>query len=291
MLLPPFAAPILSSIEKALSAAIPSPVGAQASLFAAARYALLAPGKRLRPLMFLTLLRDCRFSLDRALPLAAAIECIHAYSLIHDDLPCMDDDDTRRGQPTVHKVYGEAHALLTGDYLLTRAFELIASAEQCKASALLKTMRVLATRAGGFGMIGGQVLDIRLTASTQTSKVLDQMHRWKTGALFAAACEMALVLAQQSQALCTRLAAFGEQFGLAFQIANDLADTSPGQKQKANFASYYTRDQVHALKQAHFKRAFTELDPVASHFPLFHSLVDALQAPFDALPSQNFFAR
>ncbi len=291
MPLPPFATQILSSIEQALAAAIPRPVGPQEPLFAAARYALLAPGKRLRPLMFLTLLHDCHVPLDPTLPIAAALECIHTYSLIHDDLPCMDDDNTRRGQPTVHKVYGEAHALLTGDYLLTRAFELIAQAQQCPADALLKAMRILATRAGACGMIGGQALDIHLTAATQTSTALDQMHRWKTGALFAAACEMALVLAQESEALCARLATFGEQFGLAFQIANDLADTSPDRKQKANFASYYTLDQVHALKQEHIKRACAELAPVAARFPHFHALVDALHKTFDTSHSQNFFAR
>ncbi|MEO2094154.1 MAG: polyprenyl synthetase family protein, partial [bacterium] len=152
---------------------------------------------------------------------AAALELVHTYSLVHDDLPCMDDDDLRRGRPTCHKVYGEALAVLVGDALLTRAFEVLAGAKGASAAGALQ---VLARAAGGAGMVGGQVLDMTVEASGASPEDVRDLQRKKTGALLGAACELGALTGGASPVACAGARDFGEALGLAFQVVDDALD-------------------------------------------------------------------
>ena len=195
----------------------------QQKLFSAMRYSLLAGGKRLRPLLVLEFCRMCGGDIEKAMPFAAAVEMIHTYSLIHDDLPCMDDDDFRRGNPTNHKVYGEAIAILAGDGLLTAAFSYIAKAD-IPSQWKIDAVQVLSECAGELGMVGGQVLDIESEKRQCTvQEVLDIQSR-KTGALIRSACMLGVLAAQGSQEQMKAAATFASHLGLAFQIRDDILD-------------------------------------------------------------------
>ena len=187
----------------------------------AMRYSLLCRGKRIRPVLLLAAYQSNQDDLSPALPFAAAVECIHTYSLIHDDLPAMDNDDMRRGQPTNHKVYGEALAILAGDALLTLAFELIASSKLPRA---LDAVRILASRAGANGMIAGQTLDMDQKASGNTAGLVRYIHRRKTADLITAPVEMGFVLGGADEQVLTAARAYGQALGMAFQITDDLLD-------------------------------------------------------------------
>lgn len=195
----------------------------QQNLFSAMRYSLLAGGKRIRPVMVFAFCKICSGDFALAAPFAAAVEMIHTYSLIHDDLPCMDNDDFRRGKPTNHKVYGEATAVLAGDGLLTAAFEHIADAD-LPAQTKIAAVKVLSSCAGEKGMVGGQVLDMD-SESRQCTKqeVLDIQNR-KTGALIRAACQLGVLAGNGSKEQLAAAAAFADHLGLAFQIRDDMLD-------------------------------------------------------------------
>lgn len=206
-------------------------------LHAACRYALTGEGKHIRPLLTLLTADMCGGDQKQALSAAVAIEMVHTYSLIHDDLPCMDDDDVRRGRPTVHKVYGDATALLAGDALLTDAFRVISHPQQWpdvfpsfpQAESRLAQITILAQAAGGRGMVLGQALDMHWTARTGASKQdLDGIHQHKTGCLIAAACSMGAHAASASSKQVEQMGKFGEKLGLAFQICDDLLDEMEG---------------------------------------------------------------
>ena len=200
-------------------------------------YSLLAGGKRLRPILVLLSCQACGGSIEAAFPSACAIEMIHTYSLIHDDLPAMDNDDYRRGRLTNHKVYGEGMAILAGDALLTLAFEVIAR-ETEPASVAAACCADLASAAGWCGMVGGQVADLeaenRLKSSAESPRVIDDpeimlqqleaIHRRKTGRLLTSAVTLGARVAQANNELINRLDQFGKHVGLAFQIADDLLD-------------------------------------------------------------------
>ena len=196
----------------------------QKLLFDAIEYSLLPGGKRLRPILTLELCRICGRDWKKAVPFAAAIEMIHTYSLIHDDLPCMDNDDYRRGRLTNHKVYGEGMAVLAGDALLTDAFGIAASAELVKPEDMATAIGVLSECAGAVGMVGGQVLDIMSEERELTEQeVLDIQNR-KTGGLISAACALGVIAGggneEQYEAACQ----FAAGLGLAFQIRDDMLD-------------------------------------------------------------------
>lgn len=193
-------------------------------------YSLLAGGKRLRPVLALAAFEACggrREDEAVALAFASALECVHTYSLIHDDLPAMDDDDLRRGRPTCHKVYGEATAILAGDGLLTEAFALLADGPE---TTRLPLVALLARAAGAAGMVGGQQLDLELTGARSESgplpalPVVENVHRLKTGALLAAATEGGAIAARAGAETVGRLRQYGQALGLAFQIADDILD-------------------------------------------------------------------
>lgn len=200
-------------------------------LVKAMSYSLLSGGKRLRPLLVVLCAKAAGGTVELALPAACAVEMVHAYSLIHDDLPAMDDDDLRRGQPTSHKKFGEALAILAGDALLTGAFQVLA--EGCPpATAAVSTLE-LAKGAGAAGMVGGQVLDLAAEGKVQTAELpnsasdLEDLHRRKTGALIRAAVRLGLFAAQTErpdEMVRDALDRFATSFGLAFQIADDLLD-------------------------------------------------------------------
>lgn len=194
------------------------------SLVQAMEYSLLAGGKRLRPVLCLTWAELAGLSRERALPFACAIECIHTYSLIHDDLPAMDDDDLRRGRPSCHKRFDEATAILAGDGLLTEAFTLMARAEVAP-DLLLPAIREMSVAAGPRGMVGGQVLDMAYTARPGISlNELRAMHGMKTGALIRASCTCGAMLAGAGETFTARARAYGEAVGLAFQVVDDILD-------------------------------------------------------------------
>lgn len=194
-------------------------------LFDAARYALFSGGKRVRPLLLLACLETYGCPLEKGLSPASALECIHTYSLIHDDLPCMDNDDLRRGKPTLHRVFPEWHALLTGDYLLTFAFEILASAPHLLAAQKLDLIEIFSRQSGAQGMIGGQMLDLSYTANL-TQKELEQLHTYKTAALFSCALEAAAIIANTSLSDRLLLKECGIKLGIAFQVHDDLQDSA-----------------------------------------------------------------
>ena len=195
------------------------------SLFKAVRYALLSGGKRLRPLLTLAATHDLGGDLEVALLPSSALECIHTYSLIHDDLPCMDNDDMRRGKPSLHRAFDEGLAVLTGDFLLTKAFELITSAPGLTLRQKLRLVSSLSKRSGSEGMIGGQVVDI----ATKGKEILAKEQEWiderKTASLFIVALEFGGVIAGASDDDLDRLRTIGHHFGLAFQLLDDLEDS------------------------------------------------------------------
>lgn len=194
-------------------------------LYDAMYYSLLAGGKRIRPVLLLECCRLCGGEPAEALPFAGAIEMIHTYSLIHDDLPCMDDDDLRRGRPTNHKVYGEATAVLAGDALLTAAFEfMLDPSVKLPPERVLEAAGILARAAGGRGMVGGQILDMAGEGHSLGLHEVEELQRLKTGALIAAAAEMGCVLAGGSQEQRHSVRRYAECVGLAFQIQDDILD-------------------------------------------------------------------
>jgi geranylgeranyl diphosphate synthase, type II len=193
-------------------------------LLEAASYSLLGSGKRLRPLLTLITTESLGGDIEKALVPACAIEMIHTYSLIHDDLPCMDDDDMRRGRPTLHKVYPEGQAVLTGDLLLTFAFELLASHTKIEPKQSLQLITVLSQRAGGLGMILGQSLDLSSEGTTLSWPTLEEIHQRKTADLLSACLEFGGICAKASTSVCKTLANIGQNIGLSYQIVDDILD-------------------------------------------------------------------
>ena len=198
---------------------------ALSTIVEAQKYSLLGGGKRIRPYLVLAFCRILGGDEQAALPLACAIEMIHTYSLIHDDLPCMDNDDYRRGKLTNHKVFGESTAVLAGDALLTKAFEAIASAPMLSAGAKSRAVSLVACAAGDHGMIGGQIMDMA-AQQQDTLSYLIKMHAMKTGALIRAAAKLGCIAAGYAANDEATLAAdrYAEKIGLAFQVVDDILD-------------------------------------------------------------------
>lgn len=192
------------------------------NLYDAMRYSLLAGGKRLRPVLLLEACRLCGGAVEDALPFAGAIEMVHTYSLIHDDLPCMDNDDLRRGKPTNHKVYGETLAVLAGDALQPEAYRLILTAPGLDESRRAACGRILAEASGADGMVAGQVLDTLHAPKTEAE--VTEVHRLKTGAMIAGACRLGVAAAGGSGGLMAAAETYAQELGLAFQIRDDMLD-------------------------------------------------------------------
>lgn len=256
-----------AKMEGVLDGVLPKPEGPQAQIMHAMRYATLGGGKRLRP--FLLLEAAHMFGCEEpenggVLLAAAALECVHVYSLIHDDLPCMDDDDLRRGKPSVHKAYDEAIAVLAGDALLTLAFEIMARREIHKSSALrLAAISGLAKAAGSHGMIGGQVIDITAPDHHQDEALITNLQALKTGALIRYAVEAGGRMGGAKTADVKNLVRYADALGLVFQITDDILDIEGDAKEmgkatqkdaglgKATFVSIYglegAKDYAHKI--------------------------------------------
>lgn len=214
-------------IESALDGYLPAVDTLPPRLHEAMRYSVFAGGKRIRPILLLAACEAVGGQLSSALPAACALEMIHSYSLIHDDLPSMDDDDFRRGQPTNHKVYGEAAAILAGDGLLTEAFILLSNpaiVRDVDATKLIEVIHLLAKNSGSRGMVGGQVVDMESEEKAIDLPTLEYIHTHKTGALIVAAMEIGAIIGGASKEQRRALCRYGEAAGLAFQIADDILD-------------------------------------------------------------------
>ncbi|MCA8929226.1 MAG: polyprenyl synthetase family protein [Alphaproteobacteria bacterium] len=217
-------AAIAAAVDPLMAKLLPDGDGPEARLFDAMRYGALGPGKRLRPFLVVTSARLFGVPDDRSLRVAAAVELLHSYSLIHDDLPAMDDDDLRRGRPTVHKEFDEATAILAGDALLPLAFEILTDpATHPDPAVRCALVGGLAQAVGARGMVGGQMLDLSPPAAPTYGDVV-RMERLKTGALFAFACECGALLGEADTAARAALYAYAMDMGLAFQIIDDLLD-------------------------------------------------------------------
>lgn len=230
--LPGYLAERRALIDGALERLLPPANAYPEVIFAAARYSLFAGGKRLRPILCLAAAEAVGGEPGSVLPAACALELIHTYSLIHDDLPAMDDDDFRRGRPTSHKVFGEGMAVLAGDALLTEAFALLTGRERMPGIApdrLLEVAHEIAQASGYFGMVGGQVLDLCSEGKRVDLETLHAIHRRKTGALIRVSLRAGAILCGAGEAALASLTDYGERIGLAFQIADDILNVEGDQ--------------------------------------------------------------
>ncbi len=220
-------------VEEALNKYLPETECLQKSVIHAARHSLNAGGKRIRPALVMEFCRVCGGEPEDALPVACAIEMMHTFSLIHDDLPCMDDDDMRRGKPSCHKAYGEATALLAGDALAMLPYQIIAEAalkKRIDSGAALKIISLLGESAGIFGMIGGQVIDTENEGKQLPVNILLQMYRMKTGALLDFCCRAGCIAAGAGADKQLAAGDYAQKLGLAFQIIDDILDVTADEK-------------------------------------------------------------
>lgn len=241
----------------------------QKTLFDAMRYSLLAGGKRLRPILVFDFCRMCGGNWQTAACLATAVEMIHTYSLIHDDLPCMDNDDYRRGRLTNHKVFGEAVAVLAGDGLLTAAFTYIAKSP-FSAETRIRSVEVLSECAGELGMVGGQVLDMQSEERQCTEHEVIAIQSRKTGALIRAACLLGVLAGNGTQEQLNAAATFASHIGLAFQIRDDMLDVIGNAEElgkavgvdtvKNTFVHLYGIEKCDSLVKEHTQKAIAALD-------------------------------
>ncbi len=261
-------------IEQQLEHLVSLHHGYHQKLFESARYALLGGGKRLRPILALATTHILQGDCHLALTPACTLELIHTYSLIHDDLPCMDNDDFRRGKLTVHRQFSEGHAVLTGDYLLTYAFEVLANHPQLHPIKKTQLIGTLAKRSGGDGMIGGQVMDLAFEGKQVTLEQLKMLHRNKTGALIVAAVEFGGIISDANPNQMNHLRQFGEAIGLAFQIVDDILDVTEAQakhgkaiasdviNRKTTYASLLGVEQAQSYAQNLYQQAILALKQI-----------------------------
>lgn len=271
-------------VEEALDRFLPPVTAAPGRLHEAIRYSVLAPGKRLRPILVLASAEAVGGRPETVLPTACALECIHVFSLIHDDLPCMDNDDYRRGRPTNHKVYGEAMAMLAGDALLTLAFELITeNARTVAPGRVVEALRLISHASGTWGMVGGQVMDIESEGREVTPETLEYIHAHKTGALLTASALAGALLCGAEEAQQAALRRYGQSIGLAFQIADDILDIvgdqqkigkPVGSDQKQDKATY---PRLYGLEESR-RRAHAEVSAALAALEGFGEPAEPLRA-------------
>ncbi|HEX3808413.1 MAG TPA: farnesyl diphosphate synthase [Rhizomicrobium sp.] len=271
-------------IERTLDALLPKPAGPEARLMEAMRYTTLGGGKRLRG--FLVLQSARLFGVDRGAAgrVGAAVECVHAYSLVHDDLPAMDDDDMRRGKLSAHKAFDEATAILAGDALLTFAFTLISSPDaHGDPFVRCELVQRLAQSAGYAGMVGGQMMDMALEGASAALAEISRLQRMKTAALITFSCEAGAILGKASQPMRAALLAYGQDLGLAFQIADDLLDAQGDAEQMGKAARKDAgRGKATIVNTLGHERARAQANALAeqavSHLDLFDEKADLLRA-------------
>ncbi len=273
-------------VDEALEAFFPHPAGPAGDLIEAMRYSLFAGGKRLRPILCLAGAASVGGEERVVLPVACALELIHTYSLIHDDLPVMDDDDLRRGKPTNHKVYGEALALLAGDGLLTEAFHLMTFFEVPPGKdpgMIRRVIRLIAEAAGYDGMVGGQVVDIQSEGKEVDPETVEFIHSHKTGALIGVSVTAGAILGGGDEEEVEAIRAYGRRIGLAFQIADDILDIEgepavlgkavggDARKQKITYPSVLGLQRSKQMQTEMVAQAVASLD-------LFNHLADPLRS-------------
>lgn len=275
---------VAAKVDSVLDSILPQPVGPEANLLDAMRYASLGGGKRIRP--FLVVQSGHIFGMDEEtmLRIAAAVECVHTYSLVHDDLPCMDDDDMRHGKPSTHLEYDEATAVLVGDALLTFAFEILSDVNAHPDPFVRCDLVARLAAAIGFqGMVGGQMIDMLAEAGELEITAINRMQRMKTGALIAFAAESGAVAARASHAAVHALNAYAHDLGLAFQITDDILDVegdaerlgkSVGKDEKAGKATFVS---ILGLERARTQAGLLAAQAVA-HLDLFDEKADLLRA-------------
>ena len=267
------AAVTMKLTDSIIDGLLKAPPGLEARVYEAMRYSALAPGKRLRPLLVLASARLFGVARRSALQVAATIEMVHAYSLIHDDLPAMDDDDLRRGRPTCHKAFDDATAVLAGDGLLTMAFEALSHPDTHDSPAVrCELVAALAGAAGAAGMVGGQMIDLIAETRTLDIGAITRLQRMKTGALIAFACEAGAILAKAPHELRVALRGYAHDLGLAFQIADDLLDVEGSAEEtgkpvgadaaagKATFVSILGIERARAQAELLINQAVAHLD-------------------------------
>ena len=276
-------------VDRALDSFLPGPRIKPSTIHKAMRYSIFAGGKRMRPALCLAAAEACGGSPELALHAACALECVHTYSLIHDDLPSMDDDDLRRGRPTSHKVFGEAVAILSGDALLTLAFEILAQSSPTRRYSVSDAIQELARASGSIGMIAGQVADMQAEGSQQISvKQLQYIHASKTAALLSCSLRLGAMSANATPAKLQALSEFGRHVGLAFQVVDDILDVTQssdrlgktaGKDQAAAKATYpalmglsRSRRQAARLTQ----KAFDAIKPFGAKAKALHAMADFL---------------
>jgi len=217
-------------IDRALDRYLPRANTKPVTLHKAMRYSLFAGGKRLRPILCLAAAEACRGNIDDALPLACALECIHTYSLVHDDLPSMDNDDFRRGRPTCHKVFGDGIAVLAGDALLTVAFEIVSKAKPTLSYDISTLLREIAVAAGSQKLIAGQVADLEAEGKKVKRDQLQFIHENKTAAILRSSVRLGAMSANADARKLSTITRFGQRLGLAFQIIDDILDVTQTSK-------------------------------------------------------------
>lgn len=260
------------------------------NLMRAMEYSLMAGGKRLRPILLMAAADSVGKSGEKFIKVADALEIIHTYSLIHDDLPAMDDDDYRRGKLTNHKIFGEATAILAGDALLTLAFEVILRQKDVPSDILLKVLREISVAAGAAGMVGGQAIDLHSEGVKIDFETLKLMHMSKTGALFRVAIRSGAILAQADEEKLKNLTSYAENFGLAFQITDDILDVTGDEKilgkptgsdeknLKSTYVSLTSLDEAKKLAQEAVDNALNALKNFDSKADFLRDLVKYLIA-------------
>jgi geranylgeranyl diphosphate synthase, type II len=272
MELPAFFEEDRQSVDRALERLLPREEAEPSSIHRALRYSVFAGGKRVRPVLCLEAARIFSSDVTAALPVACALEFLHTYSLIHDDLPALDNDDLRRGHPTCHKQFGEAIAILAGDALLTLAFETLAGApiEPARRVALVTE---IASAAGTRGMVGGQVADLEAEGQSVTPEMLEYIHRSKTAALIRASVISGAIAGGAGEADVRQLRSFGEQIGWAFQVVDDILDVEESSaalgktagkdqaQQKATYPALFGLERSHQFARELARRAIAELEP------------------------------
>jgi geranylgeranyl diphosphate synthase type II len=281
------------TVDAALDCWVPTEAASPATIHRAMRYSLFAGGKRIRPLLAIAsadAVSDAPVGIESA---ACVLELIHTYSLIHDDLPALDNDDLRRGRPTCHKVFGDAMAILAGDALLTLAFEVLAKLKDVDSERRISLVRELATASGTVGgMIGGQVNDIEGEGKFPTADLLDSIHRAKTGALLRASVRMGAIYAGATDEELAALTRFGEHIGLAFQIVDDVLDVEQSsealgktagkdaQQKKITFPAVYGIDR---------SREMAEQERIEAHLALkmFDERAERLRELADLIVRRN----
>jgi geranylgeranyl diphosphate synthase, type II len=276
------------TIDRALDRSLPKESTKPSTIHKAMRYSLFAGGKRLRPILCLAATEACGGKIERALPLACAMECIHTYSLIHDDLPSMDNDDFRRGRPTCHKVFGDGIAVLAGDALLTIAFEIVSRAKPTSRYDMSTLVHEVAVAAGSQKLIAGQVADLEAEGKETNRSQLQYIHENKTAAILTATVRLGAMSANANSKQLTAMTKFGRALGLAFQVIDDILDVTQTTEKlgksagkdlaarKATYPSVIGLDKSRTEARRLTRQAHTALSTFSTKADTLHALANYL---------------